>query len=133
MMHGFIDLLFEYQGKYYVCDYKSNYLGDDHHCYQTLDMQKNIEAHYYDLQYLIYALALHRYLAITISDYSIEQHFGGVYYLYLRGMSAEPKHQGCGVYFSPIDAAELEQLNQLFAGDASFAQQKKNTPLGEKS
>jgi exodeoxyribonuclease V beta subunit len=133
MMHGFIDLLFEYQGRYYVCDYKSNYLGDDHHCYQTLDMQKNIEAHYYDLQYLIYALALHRYLAITISDYSIEQHFGGVYYLYLRGMSAEPKHQGCGVYFSPIDAAELEQLNQLFAGDASFAQQKKNTPLGEKS
>ena len=133
MMHGFIDLLFEHQGKYYVCDYKSNYLGDNHHCYQSLDMQKNIETHYYDLQYLIYALALHRYLAITVSDYSIEQHFGGVYYLYLRGMSVEQKNQGCGVYFSQIDAAELKQLNRLFSKDTLFAQQKANTSLGEKN
>lgn len=129
MMHGYIDLIFEYQGKYYLADYKSNYLGSDHQDYQTQQMQINIETHHYDLQYLIYALALHRYLASAITDYQVEQHFGGVYYLYLRGMSSEQKHRGCGVYFQAITAAELAQLDQLFSGQAVLSTNTSASPI----
>ena len=61
-MHGFIDLIFEYDGRFFVADYKSNHLGDnleDYHHQAMLDANQH---HYYDLQYLIYSLALHRYL-----------------------------------------------------------------------
>lgn len=116
MMHGFIDLIFEHHGKYYICDYKSNHLGDDHRHYQAHQLKENIELHHYDLQYLIYALALHRYLATIIVDYDVEQHLGGVYYLYLRGMSNNKQHEGCGVYFRSINLAEINQLDQIFSG-----------------
>jgi exodeoxyribonuclease V beta subunit len=66
MMHGFIDLIFEYNGKYYLCDYKSNHLGDHFYDYQYDSLLNNIEQNYYDLQYLIYALALHKYLQQTL-------------------------------------------------------------------
>ena len=99
-MHGFIDLIFEYQGKYYLADYKSNHLGDSYQDYQPEKLKIDIERHHYDLQYLIYGLALHRYLTVTLEDYQPEQHFGGVFYLYLRGMSAEKSQQNCGVLLS---------------------------------
>jgi len=116
MMHGFIDLIFEHQGKYYICDYKSNHLGDDHRNYQAHQLKENIEQHHYDLQYLIYSLALHRYLATTIVDYNVEQHLGGIYYLYLRGMSTNKSHSGCGVYYRAITTEEICQLDSIFSG-----------------
>jgi len=113
MMHGFIDLIFEWQGKYYVADYKSTYLGDDVENYNHQALQNNIQDNYYDLQYLIYCLALHRYLGLRIEDYSPETHFGGVYYLYLRGMGPV---NGKGVYFRDIEPDLLDALDALFAG-----------------
>ena len=113
MMHGFIDLIFEHNGRFFVADYKSNHLGD---CLEDYHHQAMLEAnqhHYYDLQYLIYSLALHRYLKQRIPHYDAAQHFGGVYYLYLRGMS--PK-QNTGVYATAISVEELNQLDHLFAG-----------------
>ena len=119
MMHGFIDLIFEHQGKYYICDYKSNHLGDDFEAYAPTLLQQNIEKHNYDLQYLIYALALHRYLKNTLVDYDADSHFGGVYYLYLRGMTSDPKNRQCGVYFNDITTDELESLDAMFKGEYS--------------
>ena len=116
MMHGFIDLVFEQKGKYYVCDYKSSHLGDDFSDYNHLALRHNIENNYYDLQYLIYSLALHRYLQQNISDYNAEQHFGGVYYLYLRGMTNNQQHAGAGVYFRKILTEELFALDNIFLG-----------------
>lgn len=116
MMHGFIDLIFEFEGKYYVCDYKSSHLGDVFDDYQQRAMRENIEHNHYDLQYLIYALALHRHLAFAISDYDPAQHFGGVYYLYLRGMTDEHEHNGRGVYYCQITPQELSRLDDLFSG-----------------
>ena len=113
MMHGFIDLIFEWQGKYYVADYKSTYLGDEVEKYSHQAMQDNIEDNYYDLQYLIYCLALHRYLSLRIENYSPETHFGGVYYLYLRGMGIV---DGKGVYCRDIDPSLLNALDALFTG-----------------
>ena len=116
MMHGFIDLIFEFEGKYYLSDYKSNHLGDSFQDYQFDALRDNVEQHYYDLQYLIYALALHRYLAQTLVDYDVKQHFGGVYYLYLRGMTTDPVHKGAGVYYRHISTLELNKLDALFSG-----------------
>ena len=117
MMHGFIDLIFQANGKYYVCDYKSSHLGDNYSDYNDAAMRKNIEKNHYDLQYLIYALALHRHLKYALADYDPELHFGGIYYLYLRGMTDQNDHQGCGVYHRQITLEELAQLDNIFAGE----------------
>jgi exodeoxyribonuclease V beta subunit len=116
MMHGFIDLVFEHKGKYYVCDYKSSHLGDDFTDYNHHALRHNIEKNYYDLQYLIYSLALHRYLQQNVTDYNAEQHFGGIYYLYLRGMTNDEQYGGAGVYFRKILLDELTALDCLFLG-----------------
>ncbi len=125
MMHGFIDLIFQSDGKFYVCDYKSSHLGDSFNDYQEEHLLINIEGNYYDLQYLIYSLALHRYLKVQLPDYQAEQHFGGVFYLYLRGMSDQPcgvnqsnKKIACktGAYFTLYYLSYFEQLDSLFSG-----------------
>ncbi len=113
MMHGFIDLIFEWKGKYYVADYKSTYLGNEVENYNRQALQDNIQDNYYDLQYLIYCLALHRYLSLRIENYSPDTHLGGVYYLYLRGMGPD---DGKGVYFRDIESDLLNELDVLFAG-----------------
>jgi len=118
MMHGFIDLVFEHQGKFYVCDYKSSHLGDDYTDYTHDAIRNNIEKNYYDLQYLIYCLALHRYLQRNVVNYDAKQHFGGVYYLYLRGMTNNKQYHGAGVYYRQITLNELNQLDNLFNGIA---------------
>lgn len=117
MMHGFIDLVFEADGKYYICDYKSSFLGEDFANYQHQDMRHNIEKNHYDLQYLIYALALHRQLTYAKADYDPHIHFGGVYYFYLRGMTSDPTKTGCGVYYRQISTQELLQLDAIFSGE----------------
>ncbi|MBT3438336.1 MAG: exodeoxyribonuclease V subunit beta [Oceanospirillaceae bacterium] len=113
MMHGFIDLVFEHKGRYYLADYKSNHLG---YCLDDYNHQAMLAAnqdHYYDLQYLIYSLALHRYLGQRIANYDANTHFGGVYYLYLRGMTAGAS---TGVFATQVTVRELNALDQLFSG-----------------
>jgi len=128
MMHGFIDLIFYHQGKYYVCDYKSTHLGDKFSDYTAISLLEDIEKNHYDLQYLIYSLALHRYLQQRLPNYDATTHFGGVYYLYLRGMSTDNdatntiknnqlNTNSTGVYYQAINAQLLQQLDQLFLGD----------------
>jgi exodeoxyribonuclease V beta subunit len=121
MMHGFIDLIFQADGKFYVCDYKSSHLGEQYSDYNHGAMRENIEKNHYDLQYLIYSLALHRHLKYAMADYDPELHFGGVYYLYLRGMSDKAQHQDCGVYYRQISLTELQQLDNIFAGETNNA------------
>jgi len=120
MMHGFIDLVFEQNGKYYVCDYKSSHLGDNFTDYNHHALRHNIEKNYYDLQYLIYSLALHRYLQQNVANYNAEQHFGGIYYLYLRGMTNDEQYRGAGVYFRNILLEELTALDFIFLGKESM-------------
>ena len=117
MMHGFIDLVFEHQGKYFVCDYKSRHLGDQFKYYQQENLLYDIENNYYDLQYLIYCLALHRHLKLSLKDYDPNVHFGGIYCFYLRGMTDDSNHQGSGIYYRKITSEELNQLDEIFLGD----------------
>lgn len=114
MMKGFIDLIIEHDGRYYVLDYKSNHLGDRFEDYQAANLNQAIDDHYYDLQYLIYTLALHRYLKTRRSDYDYERHIGGVYYLFLRGMSPGNGNR-TGVYSDCPSRAVIEALDQCFS------------------
>jgi exodeoxyribonuclease V beta subunit len=112
MMHGFIDLIFEYKGRFFVADYKSTYLGAQLDDYHHAALQQSIFNSSYDVQYYIYALALHRYLKTKLPDYNPEHHFGGVYYFYLRGMNTENSN---GIYFTEITTAELNRLDAIFS------------------
>jgi exodeoxyribonuclease V beta subunit len=89
LITGIIDLIFEFEGKFYVADYKSNHLGHNLQDYAPDALSQAIIDRRYDLQYLIYSIALHRYLATRITDYKYETHFGGVYYLFIRAMRPE--------------------------------------------
>ena len=86
MLKGFIDLVFEWQGRWYLLDYKSNHLGMSPVDYSRPALEQAMAEHRYDLQYQLYSLALHRLLALRLPGYDFEQHFGGVFYLFLRGM-----------------------------------------------
>ena len=111
LMKGFIDLVFEHDGRFYVLDYKSNYLGYDYGDYRVQDMKQAMYEHYYDLQYLVYTLALHRYLRSRIPDYDYAAHFGGVYYLFLRGMTPANGHE-TGVYYDRPEQTLIERLDR---------------------
>ncbi len=89
MLMGFMDMVFEQDGRYYLLDWKSNHLGNSLDDYgedgMRLAMQKNL----YPLQYLLYSVALNRYLALRDKNYRYSSHFGGVIYVFLRGVSME--------------------------------------------
>ena len=86
MMTGIIDLVLRVNGRYYIIDYKSNYLGDGFRQYSGDSLDEAVQDHHYDLQYLIYSVALHRFLRSRLPDYDYDVSFGGVLYLFLRGM-----------------------------------------------
>jgi len=85
MLKGFIDLVFEHDGRYYVADYKSNWLGPDDAAYTPAKMRAQILHSRYELQYVLYLFALHRLLKVRLPDYDYDRHVGGAVYLFLRG------------------------------------------------
>ena len=113
LITGIIDLVFEYQGRYYLADYKSNLLGGELQDYSPDKLAQAMLDRRYDLQSLIYALALHRLLAQRLPDYDYEQHFGGSYYLFLRAMRP---HLGSryGIHFERPQRVIIEEFDQLF-------------------
>ncbi|MFJ4140231.1 exodeoxyribonuclease V subunit beta [Pseudomonas fragi] len=112
MFKGFIDLTFEHQGRYYVADYKSNWLGADDSAYTEQAMTASILDNRYDLQYVLYLLALHRQLKARLSGYDYDQHMGGALYLFLRGT----RSQGQGVFFTRPPRLLIESLDLMFQG-----------------
>ncbi|MCP3945158.1 MAG: exodeoxyribonuclease V subunit beta [Desulfobacteraceae bacterium] len=94
---GFIDLVICHQGKWYILDYKSNFLGTTYGDYDRSAMEEAMESHHYILQYHLYLVALHRYLGMRLKDYSYARDFGGVFYLFIRGM--HPTSGDHGVFF----------------------------------
>ncbi len=112
LINGVIDLVFEYQGRFYVADYKSNWLGPALEDYSPERLASAMRERRYDLQAMLYALALHRYLGQRLADYQYERHFGGCYYLFLRAL--RPKYGNrYGVHFERPQVAELTGLDAL--------------------
>lgn len=114
MMTGLIDLVFEKNGQYFLVDYKSNFLGTTPDDYSHAHLTEAMRHHRYDLQYLIYCVALRRYLESRVPGFDYDAHFGGVYYLFLRGMNGTA--DGSGVYFGKPDVAFLDQLDAMLGG-----------------
>ncbi|PPA02659.1 exodeoxyribonuclease V subunit beta [Pseudomonas sp. MWU12-2312b] len=112
MFKGFIDLTFEHDGRYYVADYKSNWLGVDDAAYTEQAMEQSILDNRYDLQYVLYLLALHRQLKARLADYDYDRHVGGALYLFLRGTRASSQ----GVYFARPPKELIERMDRLFQG-----------------
>ena len=121
MVTGVIDLVFEHDGRYFVADYKSNLLGRRLEDYAPPRLGAEIAARRYDLQYLLYTLALHRHLRTRLPDYDYERHFGGVYYLFLRGMRPATG-SGRGIWFHRPEPTLVDTLDRkLFAHAAAEA------------
>ncbi len=113
-MKGFIDLVIQHNGRWYILDYKSNFLGNTYDQYSHDAMFDAMADHHYFLQYHIYIVALHRYLSLRLKDYDYDRDFGGVFYLFIRGM-----HPGFGsrygVFFHrPEKAAVISLSDNLF-------------------
>ena len=120
MLKGFIDLVFEHEGRFYVLDYKSNWLGASDEAYRVETMQAAVLAHRYELQYLFYLLALHRLLKVRLPDYDYDRHVGGALYLFLRGSGAPSR----GVFTARPPRAVIEALDAAFAGQRPLGADK---------
>lgn len=116
MLKGFIDLTFVWQNQYFVLDYKSNHLGMDFSDYQQPSLEQAMSDHRYDIQLVLYTLALHRLLKLRINNYSYDEHIGGGYYLFLRGMNLQGKE---GQFFHKPERRLIEALDQLIDGEKS--------------
>jgi exodeoxyribonuclease V beta subunit len=105
LLTGKIDLTFRHAGRYWIVDWKTNRCPP----YDPASLQDEIARHDYDLQWLIYTLAMHRWLGATLVDYDYERDLGGVYYLFVRGMQ-----DGHGVYADRPPRALIDALDALF-------------------
>jgi exodeoxyribonuclease V beta subunit len=115
-LHGFIDLVFEHEGRYYVADYKTNRLGTFAR-YAPEALASPMMSSHYLLQSSLYLVALHRLLRERVADYAFETHLGGSLYLFVRGIAPEhPKHHGVFAHSPPF--ALVHALDRLFDGDS---------------
>ncbi|MGP1923497.1 MAG: exodeoxyribonuclease V subunit beta [Arsenophonus sp. NEOnobi-MAG3] len=114
VLNGYIDLVFFCQDKFYLLDYKSNCLGENGLAYSQEAIQNAMIDHRYDLQYQLYTLAMHRYLQNRLANYDYQKNFGGVIYLFLRGVDAN--NPGYGIYHTIPTYAFINSLDELFNG-----------------
>jgi exodeoxyribonuclease V beta subunit len=134
-LNGKIDLVFRWQRRWYIVDYKSNFIARSDlepqlsappPGYSLSAVCAEMEHHHYYLQYHLYVLALHRFLQCRMADYDYDRDMGGVYYLFLRGMTDERfavtpvagKSPGVeyGVFYDRPSLAVIERLNAAFLG-----------------
>ncbi|MFY9178912.1 MAG: exodeoxyribonuclease V subunit beta [Venatoribacter sp.] len=118
MLKGFIDLLVEHQGKYYVLDYKTNHLGYNDQAYSHSNLREAVLANHYDLQGLIYQQALHRLLGARLPNYRPEQHLGGSAFYFIRGINNPDSR---GLFYIPANLELLTAMENLFNDAGALA------------
>ncbi len=111
MIKGFIDLVFRHDGRFYIVDWKSNRLGTNTAAYASAELTTAMSRDRYGLQYHLYTVALHRYLARRIPGYDYDKHFGGVFYLFLRGIGKNAH----GIFHDKPTRTVIEQLDAHFS------------------
>ena len=115
-LRGFIDLVYEHQGRWHVLDWKSNHLGWSATDYGPQSVRRAMDEQGYHLQYLLYTLALHRYLKQRLHGYDYDTHFGGVNYLFVRGVRptwTNADGLAAGVFFDRPKRQAIEALDAL--------------------
>jgi ATP-dependent exoDNAse (exonuclease V) beta subunit len=128
---GVIDLFFEHGGKYYVLDYKSNFISFSAEDYSRGNMENVIIQNRYDLQFLIYTLASWRFLKSRIKEFDFEKNFGGVLYLFVRGLAdnCRDKPSETGAYYFDIAKLGNRFINTvdrifLYSGDTGRSEEE---------
>ncbi len=116
LLKGYIDLVFCYKGRYYLADWKSNYLGSRIEDYGGKELRAVMAHKHYFLQYHLYSVALHKYLAGRISGYDYQTHFGGVFYIFLRGVDPAAGSK-FGIYQDLPPRSLIEGLSQYLCGE----------------
>jgi len=111
LMTGFIDLVFEHNGKFYILDWKSNHLGNSIESYNEAGMEEAMTGSNYHLQYLIYTVAMKRYLAQKIINFDYDTHFGGVIYVFMRGVRCDGN---TGIYYKKPSSKSIIELDEIF-------------------
>ncbi len=112
-IRGFIDSVVCHGGRYYIIDWKSNWLGVDASFYDGESLEGAMREHRYTLQYLLYTVALDRFLASRLKDYSYEKNFGGIFYVFLRGVQEGTAR---GIFAARPEQDEIMKLKQLLTG-----------------
>jgi exodeoxyribonuclease V beta subunit len=113
-LKGFIDLVFRFEDRFYVVDWKSNWLGNRVEDYSPEAIKEEMQRQHYFLQYHLYTVAAHKYLSLRVPGYDYEKHFGGVLYLFLRGL--DPARPEYGVYRERPSLKVVDQLSALLEG-----------------
>jgi exodeoxyribonuclease V beta subunit len=108
-MKGFMDLVFRFEDRFYLVDWKSNFLGSRVEDYDGPRMAAAMAESFYTLQYHLYTVALHQYLKVKQPGYDYGKHFGGVYYVFLRGVDPDKGPQ-YGVFRDRPSQALIEDL-----------------------
>lgn len=113
MLRGFIDLVFEREGRLYIVDWKSNYLGARPSSYSDSAMRAAMAEHDYFLQYCLYAVAAKRFLAWRFPQDDFAERFGGVFYVFARGVAPG---KDTGIYYDLPPVELLDALDQALGG-----------------
>lgn len=114
-LRGIIDLVFEYHGQFFLLDWKSNWLGPSTDDYNPYSVGQAMGAHAYYLQYYLYTVALIRYLKRRLSSFDYDRDFGGVYYLFVRGVGQDSESNG--IFFDKPPGRIIAELDHFFAGN----------------
>ncbi len=110
-MKGYIDMVFHHEGRFFLVDWKSNYLGNSPEDYGKGILYAAMEKESYILQYHLYTLALHQYLRLKNTGYKYRESFGGVFYIFIRGVD-DSKSPGSGIYYDLPDIALINSLGK---------------------
>jgi len=113
-LKGFIDLVFRFEDRFYLLDWKSNWLGNRMEDYSPDAIRNEMRQEYYFIQCHLYTVALHKYLAMRVPGYDYERHFGGVIYPFLRGL--DPDRPERGAYRDRPPRSAVDQLSALLEG-----------------
>jgi len=111
-MKGFMDTVFQHGQQYYLVDWKSNHLGRDPDDYGVDNLAQSMVEDYYFLQYHLYTVALNRLLQQKVNGYDYDRHFGGVFYIFLRGIDENPSGD-TGVFYAKPGVSLIRALDEL--------------------
>ena len=116
LMKGYLDVLFQYEGRYFVVDWKSNFLGTTLENYQRELLNAEMQKTFYVLQYHLYVLATHLHLKMKMPGYVYERDFGGAFYMFLRGIdvSRGPEY---GIFEDCPDIRMVDALGEALIPD----------------
>ena len=115
MLRGFIDMVFEFDGMFYIIDWKSNFLGPSIEDYNQVALRNTMEQEFYFLQYHLYTVAINSFLSFRNKGYTYDKHFGGVFYMFLRGIDVQ-KGQEYGIFFDRPSEGLVTEFNRYLKG-----------------